>query len=94
MDMKMKHQSQPGHGSAEKTIEAEPTTMRNTGTPADKRRSGSQNPEQPKGKRTSKVDREIDRNIDDSFPASDAPAWSPTTAGSPGREDDDEPKEE
>jgi hypothetical protein len=33
--------------------------------------------------RTSRVERDINLNSDDSFPASDPPSWSPTTAGSP-----------
>lgn len=69
---------------------SEPTTKRNVGD-AERERQGPKERgvwqrqvqrERPPEGRTS-TDRIVNESSDDSFPASDAPSWSPTTAGSP-----------
>ena len=70
------------------SMEMEPTTKRNTGTPkqTNEREAKSERTEP----RNSRVERQINQSSEQSFPASDPPSFTPTRAGSPARDDEDD----
>jgi hypothetical protein len=77
----------PASGTSE---QSGPTTMRNAGdiergraAPQVSQQRQGQAVKQWQGSARTSMDGIVNQSSDESFPASDPPSWSPTTAGSP-----------
>jgi hypothetical protein len=83
--MKQQNEQKP---ISRNSMEMEPTTQRNTGmSNQPKERDTKSERTEP---RNSRVERQINQSSEQSFPASDPPSFTPTRAGSPARDDDDD----
>ncbi len=78
----MKGEAQRKHPASDRSEQAEPTTMRNTETTMTRRNDASDEPQ-------TRIDKKVSEDSADSFPASDPPSFSPSTAGSACADDDD-----
>lgn len=77
----MRRDAQRKHPAGGMSEQFEPITMRNTGD-AQRNQPAPQRDKSSIDRGRPSLDRVINES-EDSFPASDPPSWSPTTAGSP-----------
>lgn len=78
----MKGEAQRQHPASDRSVQAEPITLRTPETTMTRRNDPSAEPQ-------TRNDKKVNEDSADSFPASDPPSFSPTTAGSTCDDDDD-----